>query len=97
MPDSGSSRRAFIKTMGVVAAATCAGAAAAQEYKPQEQKKLTKVAAHYQDQPKGNEVCGTCPYFQFPKSCVAVEGDISPMGWCAIWTSFSPLDRGAHQ
>ena len=99
MPDSGSSRRAFIKGVGIVAAAATCGATAAraQEYKPQEQKKLTKAAAHYQDQPKGNEACGTCPYFQFPKSCVAVEGDISPMGWCAIWTSFSPLDRGAHQ
>src|SRR5579872_3654217 len=42
MPTSGSSRRAFIKTVGLAAAATCGGAAAAkaQDYKPQEQKKL---------------------------------------------------------
>ena len=100
MPDSGSSRRTFIKTMGVVAAtATCARAAAgnAQEYKPQEQKKLTQAAVRYQDHPKGNEACGSCPYFIFPKSCAVVEGEISPMGWCPIYTSFSPLDRGAHQ
>ena len=99
MPTSGSSRRAFIKTMGVVAAAATCGAAAAkaQEYKPQEQKKLTQAAAHYQDRPKGDQSCGTCPYFVFPKSCVAVEGDISPSGWCPIWTSFQPLDRGAHK
>src|SRR6516164_3666072 len=100
MPTSGSSRRAFIKTMGVAAAAAVCGRASGtkgQEYKPQEQKKLTQAAAHYQDRPKGNEACGTCPYFQFPKSCVAVEGDIAPTGWCAIWTSFSPPDRGAHQ
>jgi hypothetical protein len=86
--------------MGVAAAAaTCARAAAAQaqEYKPQEQKRLTKAAARYQDMPKGNEACGTCPYFQFPKSCVVVEGDISPSGWCPIYTTFSPLDRGAHK
>ena len=100
MPTSGSSRRAFIKTMGVVAAATTCGRAAvarAQEYKPQEQKKLTQAAARYQAQAKGNESCGTCPYFVFPKSCVVVEGEISPSGWCPIWTNFSPLDRGAHR
>ena len=99
MPNSGSSRRAFIKTMGVVAAAATCGRAAsakAQEYKPQDQKKLTQAAIGYQAQPKGNESCGTCPYFVFPKSCVVVEGEISPSGWCPIYTSFSPLDRGAH-
>jgi hypothetical protein len=96
MPDSGSSRRTFIKTMGVMAVAPC-GAAAAQEYKPQEQKKLTQKAARYQDRPKGNEACGTCPYFVFPKSCAVVEGEVSPNGWCPIYTNFSPLDRGAHK
>jgi hypothetical protein len=100
MPTSGSSRRAFIGTMGAVAAAAACGGAAgvnAQEYKPQEQKKLAQAAAGYQNQPKGNEACGTCPYFIFPKSCVVVEGEISPSGWCPIYTSFSPLDRGAHK
>jgi hypothetical protein len=99
MPTSGSSRRAFVKTMGVVAAAaTCgrAAAAKAQEYKPQDQKKLTQAAARYQDHPKENESCGNCPYFVFPKSCVLVEGEISALGWCPIYTTFSPLDRGAH-
>jgi hypothetical protein len=98
MPTFGSSRRAFIKTMGVVAAATCGGAAAvkAQDYKPQDQKKLTQAAARYQDHPKGNEFCASCPYFVTPKSCVLVEGEVSPTGWCPIYTTFSPLDRGAH-
>ena len=100
MPTSGSSRRAFIKTMGVVAAAATCGRAAsakAQEYKPQEQKKLTQAAIGYQAQPKGNDSCGTCPYFVFPKSCVLVEGEISAFGWCPIYTTFSPHDRGAHK
>ena len=98
MPTSGSSRRAFIKTMGVVAAATCgrAAAAKAQDYKPQDQKKLTQAAARYQDNPKGNESCGACPFFQFPKSCVVVEGEISATGWCPMFTTFAPLDRGGH-
>lgn len=99
MPTSGSSRRAFVKTMSVVAAAATCGratAAKAQDYKPQEQKKLTQAAARYQDHPKENESCGNCPYFVFPKSCVVVEGEISAFGWCPIYTTFSPLDRGAR-
>lgn len=99
MPTSGSSRRAFIKTVGVVAAAATCGAAAAkaQEYKPQEQKKLTQAAARYQGTPKGMESCGTCPYFIFPRSCAVVEGEISVNGWCPIYTTFQPGDRGAHK
>jgi len=99
MPTSSSSRRAFIKTMGAVAAAaTCnpAAPAKAQNYKPQEQKKLTQAAARYQDHPNGSEVCAGCPYFILPKSCALVEGEISPSGWCPIYTTFSPLDRGGH-
>ena len=99
MPTYGSSRRAFIRIMGAVAAiATCgrATAAKAQQYKPQDQKKLTKAAARYQDEPKGNQNCASCPYFVIPNSCVAVEGEISPNGWCPIYTTFSPLDRGGH-
>ena len=99
MPTSGSSRRAFFKTMGTAAAAaTCSAAAPAnaQEYKPQEQKKLTQAAARYQDHPKGSEVCAACPYFISPKSCALVEGEISPSGWCPIYTTFSPHDRGGH-
>jgi hypothetical protein len=85
--------------MGVVAAAATCGAAAAkaQEYKPQVQKKLTHAAARYQDHPNGNEACGTCPYFIFPKSCAVVEDEISPSGWCPIYTTFAPADRGAHK
>jgi hypothetical protein len=99
MPTSGSTRRAFIKTVGVAAAAaTCGRAAAvtAQEYKPQDQKKLTQAGARYQDHPKGNEICAGCPYFVLPESCVVVEGEISPNGWCPMFTTSSPLDRGAH-
>jgi len=99
MPTSGSSRRAFIKTVGVAAAAATCGrvaAATAQEYKPQDQKKLTQATARYQDQPKGNESCAGCPYFVRPNSCVVVEGEISANGWCPIFTTFSPHDRGGH-
>jgi hypothetical protein len=92
------SRRAAVKALGAAVAAGCclAGTARAQDYKPQEQKKLTKEAAHYQTQPKGDQVCAGCPYFIQPGSCVVVEGEISPAGWCPMYTTFSPMDRGAH-
>ncbi|HLH98660.1 MAG TPA: high potential iron sulfur protein [Xanthobacteraceae bacterium] len=98
MPTSDRSRRAFIKTVAA-AAATAAGrgvTARAEDYKPQAQKKLTQAAARYQDHPQGAESCGSCPYFLSPNSCVLVEGEISPAGWCPIYTRFSPLDRGGH-
>jgi hypothetical protein len=98
MPTSGSSRRTFVKTIGAVAAATCgrAAAAKAQDYKPQDQKKLTQAAARYQDHPTENQSCGNCPYFFFPNGCVVVEGEISAFGWCPMYTTFPPLDRGGH-
>ena len=97
MPTTGSSRRTFIKTMGAAAAATCARASAkAEDYKPQDQKRLTQAAARYQDGPKENESCASCPYFVLPGSCVLVEGEISANGWCPMYTMFAPLDRGAH-
>jgi len=92
------SRRAAVKALGAAVAAGCglAGKAKAEDYKPQEQLKLTKAAAHYQDQPKGDQVCDRCPYFIQPGSCVVVEGEIKPTGWCPMYTTFSPMDRGAH-
>jgi len=92
------SRRALIKTMGAGGAVATYGIGArAQDYRPQAQTQVSKAAAHYQDQPRGSESCGSCPYFIVPNKCVPVEGDISPNGWCPMYTTFSPLDRGAHQ
>ncbi len=90
------SRRGAIQNLGAAAACGLAGSTRAQEYKPQAQVKLSKAVARYQDAPKGNESCGSCPYFVLPKGCVTVEGDISPTAWCPMYTSFAALDRGAH-
>jgi hypothetical protein len=100
MQDEPDRTRRWLLNAGAAAiAATCgrATAAKAEDYKPQEQRKLSQAAARYQDHPNGNEVCAGCPYFLSPKSCVLVEGDISPTGWCPIYTTFSPLDRGGHR
>jgi hypothetical protein len=92
------SRRAILAAIGVGAAAARAKADAgdAPTYHPQAQQQLTKAAAHYQEQPHGDQLCVGCPYFIQPGSCVMVEGAISPSGWCPMFTTFSPLDRGAH-
>ena len=29
--------------------------------------------------------CRKCSFWQGPDSCLVVEGEISPGGWCAIW------------
>jgi hypothetical protein len=98
MPTIKSSRRAFLKAVGVAAVASGGRATTAQaeDYKPQDQKKLTQAAARYQDRPKDNESCASCPYFVLPGGCVLVEGEISANGWCPMYTMFSPLDRGGH-
>jgi hypothetical protein len=88
------SRRAAVTGLGAAVAGVAT--ARAQTYKPQDQLRLTKQAAHYQDTPYKQESCASCPYFIQPKGCVTVEGDISPTGWCPMYTSFSPFDRGAH-
>ena len=49
------------------------------------QEKLSLTEAEYQDTPKGIRMCATCTLFVPPKSCKAVEGDISPNGWCKLF------------
>ncbi len=49
--------------------------------------KVKKEAVQYQEQPKGDQRCGLCLHFQpESNSCQLVEGQISPDGWCILWT-----------
>ena len=50
-----------------------------------QQTKQSKAATQYQDSPKGDQRCDNCVFFQPPKSCQVVEGNISPQGWCNLW------------
>lgn len=47
--------------------------------------KMNKAQAQYQDQPKGDQKCSNCMHFIAPNSCLLVEGNISPEGWCMLW------------
>ena len=48
--------------------------------------KVSKAAVAYQDTPKGDQNCASCRLFTPPNACKQVEGDISPDGWCRIWS-----------
>ena len=49
------------------------------------QQKVSKELAQYQDSPKDNHKCSECGFFVQPNACKAVDGDISPDGWCQLW------------
>lgn len=78
------SRRSFCKgsaatVFGAVAFLTLGSKpAAATEKMPQKE-----VA--YQDSPKGQQECDKCKLFQPPNACTAVDGKISPQGWCRLY------------
>lgn len=49
-------------------------------------KKVAKAGVKYQNQPKGEQKCGTCTnYIAASKTCKRVEGPINPDGWCILW------------
>jgi len=47
--------------------------------------KISQAAAQYQDRPRGGLSCIGCTFFQRPRACKVVEGDISPHGWCRLF------------
>ncbi len=50
-----------------------------------QQKKSTKEQAQYKDTTDQGVYCKGCAYFEPPSGCKIVEGEVSPMGWCALW------------
>ena len=50
------------------------------------QQKISQADAKYQGTPKGNQHCDACINFQPPKACKFVQGDVSPSGWCQLFT-----------
>ena len=66
--------------LGVAAAATAVLQAAARQ-------KISQADAKYQGTPKGDQRCDDCISFQPPNACKFVQGNISPSGWCQL---FSP-------
>jgi hypothetical protein len=77
------SRRAALSgatlALGAAAIATAVPQAAAQQ-------KIGQADATYQGAPKGDQHCDGCINFQPPNACKFVQGDISPSGWCQLFT-----------
>jgi hypothetical protein len=48
--------------------------------------KVAQKAAQYQPTPKGGQACAGCNSFISPSQCKLVAGEISPSGWCHLWT-----------
>lgn len=53
--------------------------------KPIKEEKDTKEEANYQDKPKNGQYCEDCTMWREPNKCTAVEGVISPEGWCSYF------------
>jgi len=77
------SRRAALTgtalALGAAATAALVGQAAAQE-------KISQALASYQAAPQGDDHCGVCNNFQPPNACKFVQGEITPKGWCQLFS-----------
>lgn len=50
-------------------------------------KKLQQANVQYQTLPKGEQKCSLCQHFiAEANTCKLVDGQISPDGWCSLWT-----------
>jgi hypothetical protein len=69
-------------------AASVSAASAADSKSPQN-------AVQYQDKPKGDAKCSGCKFYIAGKdakakgACKVVAGDISPNGWCVVYSAKS--------
>ncbi len=51
----------------------------------EEEKKVSKATADYQDHPKEQERCDKCTMWRPPHGCTAVRGKIDADGWCKYY------------
>ncbi len=50
------------------------------------QAKVPQKTVSYQATPKGTQRCDGCSNFLPPNACKMVDGEISPQGWCSLFT-----------
>jgi len=68
------------------AAAVAVGAACAMTGVATAQTKMSQKDAQYVAKAPGADKCSGCALFQAPNACQGVEGDISPEGWCSLYS-----------
>jgi anaerobic selenocysteine-containing dehydrogenase len=47
--------------------------------------KVPQKAVSYQPNPKGNQRCDNCAFWQNPAACKLVDGNIAAAGWCTLY------------
>lgn len=53
---------------------------------PAANKKMSQANVQYQTRPKDAQKCGGCVHFiAGSNTCMLVDGQISPEGWCSLW------------
>lgn len=77
------SRRDFLNIAAVGGCAVVAAGLA--EHAIAAPKKFSQQQAHYQPIPKSGQRCQNCALWQSPNACQAVEGQVSPAGWCILY------------
>ena len=77
------SRRRFLRKALVAAIVVVTGAAAAPGPAAA---KLKKKTVNYKDEPEGDKNCANCKHFVADNACKKVDGEISPNGWCSLWS-----------
>ena len=48
--------------------------------------KISQAQAGYRPRANDGQSCGVCVHFLPPRSCGIVDGDISPQGWCSLFS-----------
>lgn len=76
------SRRLLVQSTGILTAVI----AVARPARLLAQTKSSQQAVRYQDARKDGQRCDGCRLFVEPASCQRVEGEISPQGWCQLFT-----------
>ena len=77
-------RRRVLKTgLALVAAA---GTLAASQIARAQAGKSPPSSVGYQTKPSNGQQCSGCVQFIKPNACKLVSGDISPTGWCELYS-----------
>jgi hypothetical protein len=87
MTERGTNPPRISRRAALTGTALALGAAAATMVRPAAaQEKIGPTLAEYQATPKGDDRCALCSNFQAPNACKFVQGEISPTGWCQLYS-----------
>jgi hypothetical protein len=90
MTENGNDRQRISRRVALARTALALGATtAATVRRAAAQQKVSQALANYQGTPKGADHCEVCTNFQPPNACKFVQGEISPKGWCQLFSAKS--------